>query len=86
MQIHRDAFSYGAVAESIDSRLVVDWRFFGRTEPVESNKLWFSNVYTDQYGMPQPTFDFKFPAGRTSAEAERMMTCVRGLWVVHLVS
>ncbi|KAJ8469018.1 hypothetical protein ONZ51_g9263 [Trametes cubensis] len=73
-QIHRDAFSYGAVAESIDSRLVVDWRFFGRTEPVESNKLWFSNVYTDQYGMPQPTFDFKFPAGRTSAEAERMMT------------
>ncbi|KAI0325074.1 putative pyranose oxidase [Cubamyces sp. BRFM 1775] len=73
-QIHRDAFSYGAVAESIDSRLVVDWRFFGRTEPVEANRLWFSDKYTDQYGMPQPTFDFKFPEGRTSKEAERMMT------------
>ncbi|EJD34918.1 pyranose 2 oxidase [Auricularia subglabra TFB-10046 SS5] len=73
-QIHRDAFSYGAVAESIDSRLVVDWRFFGRTEPKEDNKLWFSEQITDSYDMPQPTFDFRFPHGRTSEEAERMMT------------
>ncbi|EJD34922.1 putative pyranose oxidase [Auricularia subglabra TFB-10046 SS5] len=73
-QIHRDAFSYGAVAESIDSRLVVDWRFFGRTEPRAENKLWFSDKYTDAYGLPQPTFTFRFPPGQTSAEAERMMT------------
>ncbi|KAJ2971231.1 hypothetical protein NUW54_g12548 [Trametes sanguinea] len=73
-QIHRDAFSYGEVAESIDSRLVVDWRFFGRTEPEEKNKIWFSDKLTDQYNMPQPTFDFGFPQGRTSEEAERMMT------------
>ncbi|KAI8970760.1 hypothetical protein BD414DRAFT_501994 [Trametes punicea] len=73
-QIHRDAFSYGAVAESIDSRLIVDWRFFGRTEPKEENKIWFSDKITDQYNMPQPTFDFGFPQGRTSQEADKMMT------------
>ncbi|KAH9850974.1 pyranose 2-oxidase [Lenzites betulinus] len=73
-QIHRDAFSYGAVQQSIDSRLVVDWRFFGRTEPVEENKLWFSDKITDAYNMPQPTFDFRFPQGRTTEEADRMMT------------
>jgi len=72
-QIHRDAFSYGAVAESIDTRLVVDWRFFGRTEPKRENKLWFSRQVTDAYGMPQPTFDFRFPEGRTSDESRRMM-------------
>ena len=36
--------------------------------------LWFSDKYTDAYGLPQPTFTFRFPAGRTSDEAERMMT------------
>ncbi|KAI0821796.1 pyranose 2-oxidase [Trametes gibbosa] len=73
-QIHRDAFSYGAVQQSIDSRLIVDWRFFGRTEPVEENKLWFSDKITDAYNLPQPTFDFRFPVGRTSKEATDMMT------------
>nr|P59097.1 RecName: Full=Pyranose 2-oxidase; Short=P2Ox; Short=POD; Short=POx; Short=PROD; Short=Pyranose oxidase; AltName: Full=FAD-oxidoreductase; AltName: Full=Glucose 2-oxidase; AltName: Full=Pyranose:oxygen 2-oxidoreductase; Flags: Precursor [Trametes hirsuta] len=70
-QIHRDAFSYGAVQQSIDSRLIVDWRFFGRTEPKEENKLWFSDKITDAYNLRQPTFDFRFPGGR---EAEDMMT------------
>ncbi|KAI9065002.1 GMC oxidoreductase [Trametes sanguinea] len=73
-QIHRDAFTYGEVAQSIDARLIVDWRFFGRTEPKEENKLWFSDKITDQYNMPQPTFDFRFPEGRTAQEAEKMMT------------
>ncbi|KAI8970762.1 pyranose 2-oxidase [Trametes punicea] len=73
-QIHRDAFTYGEVAQSIDARLIVDWRFFGRTEPKEENKLWFSDKLTDPYNMPQPTFDFRFPEGRTSEEAEEMMT------------
>ncbi|KAL1739940.1 hypothetical protein HDZ31DRAFT_77246, partial [Schizophyllum fasciatum] len=59
-QIHRDAFSYGAVAQSIDSRLVVDWRFFGRTKPREANQIWFSDKVTDPYGMPQPTFNFRY--------------------------
>ncbi|CDO68223.1 Pyranose oxidase [Trametes cinnabarina] len=73
-QIHRDAFTYGEVAQSIDARLVVDWRFFGRTEPKEENKLWFSDKVTDAYNMPQPTFDFRFPVGRTAQESEKMMT------------
>lgn len=61
--------------QSIDSRLVVDWRFFGRTEPKEENKLWFSDKITDAYNMPQPTFDFRFPES-VNDEADRMMTSV----------
>ncbi|KAL1688007.1 pyranose-2-oxidase [Schizophyllum commune] len=76
-QIHRDAFSYGAVAESIDTRLVVDWRFFGRTHPEEANQIWFSDKITDPYGMPQPTFNFRYQSekkpGESELEASRMM-------------
>ncbi|PVF95723.1 pyranose oxidase [Serendipita vermifera] len=67
--------SYGAIAESIDTRLIVDWRFFGRTQPEKTNRLIFSNQYTDSYGMPQPTFDYGLDAnGQTAAEATKMMT------------
>ncbi|KAG9083146.1 hypothetical protein FS749_006264 [Ceratobasidium sp. UAMH 11750] len=52
-QIHRDAFSYGAVAQNIDSRLVVDMRWFGRTQPDEKNRILFERDLTDAYGMPQ---------------------------------
>lgn len=40
-QIHRDAFSYGAVSASIDTRLIVDLRFFGYVEPRMENQLLF---------------------------------------------
>ena len=58
-QIHRDAFSYGAVAENIDTRLIVDFRFFGYTEPRKENRIVFQKHYEDAYGMPQPTFIFE---------------------------
>ncbi|KZT31414.1 pyranose oxidase [Sistotremastrum suecicum HHB10207 ss-3] len=58
-QIHRDAFSYGKVGATIDSRVVVDLRFFGRNEPLERNTLTFSKVHRDGYDMPQPTFHFQ---------------------------
>ncbi|THH16790.1 hypothetical protein EW146_g3899 [Bondarzewia mesenterica] len=61
-QIHRDAFSYGAVAENIDTRLIVDFRFFGYVEPREQNQLLFQESYEDAYGMPQPTFHFQMSA------------------------
>ncbi|CAL1708625.1 unnamed protein product [Somion occarium] len=71
-QIHRDAFSYGAVAETIDTRLIVDFRFFGYVEPRETNQLRFQQYYDDAYGMPQPTFEFQMSED-DSARSRRMM-------------
>lgn len=72
-QIHRDAFSYGAVAATLDSRLVVDFRWFGRTQPEYNNRIKFEHDLTDGYGMPQPTFEYK-PNAKSTHEAHLMMT------------
>ncbi|MEU6472477.1 pyranose oxidase [Streptomyces massasporeus] len=58
-QIHRDAFSYGEVPPNIDSRLIVDLRWFGMSRPRRSNRVTFSNHIKDTFGMPQPTFHFE---------------------------
>ena len=65
VQIHRDAFSYGEVGPKADPRVVVDLRFFGKSDVVETNKVIFSPIVetttgwrpgaTDIYGMPQAT-------------------------------
>lgn len=57
-QIHRDAFHYGEVAPNVDARLVVDLRWFGYAEPRPDNRVIFSDVHHDLFGMPQPTFEF----------------------------
>ncbi|GJE91247.1 pyranose 2-oxidase [Phanerochaete sordida] len=72
VQIHRDAFSYGAVAENMDTRVIVDFRFFGYTQPQEANELTFQRHYRDAYDMPQPTFRFEMSAD-DRARARRMM-------------
>ena len=66
-QIHRDAFSYGEVAPNIDTRLVVDLRWFGRATPQEENCVTFSDTINDLYGMPQATFHFQL----TKDDADR---------------
>jgi pyranose oxidase len=57
-QIHRDAFHYGDVAPNVDTRLIVDLRWFGITNPRPDNRVIFSDVHRDVFGMPQPTFEF----------------------------
>jgi pyranose oxidase len=57
-QIHRDAFSYGAVPPNVDSRLIVDLRWFGISRPRKENRVTFSDKITDTFDMPQPTFNF----------------------------
>lgn len=57
-QIHRDAFHYGDVAPNVDSRLIVDLRWFGVVEPSYDNRVAFSDTHEDIFGMPQPTFTF----------------------------
>jgi pyranose oxidase len=58
-QIHRDAFHYGDVAPNVDTRLVVDLRWFGIVEPRYESRISFSDDYKDSFGMPQPTFDWE---------------------------
>ncbi|HWG97811.1 MAG TPA: pyranose oxidase [Pilimelia sp.] len=57
-QIHRDAFHYGDLAPNVDTRLIVDLRWFGIVEPRFDNRITFSDQHTDTHGMPQPTFTF----------------------------
>ncbi|KAF5612475.1 pyranose 2-oxidase [Fusarium subglutinans] len=57
-QVHRDAFGYGEVLSNIDQRLVVDLRWFGYMKPDYDNCVTFSNKTKDQFGMPQPIFNF----------------------------
>jgi len=63
--------SYGDVGPAVDSRLVVDLRWFGYTKINRDNRVEFSKDITpdsdntgaellDSYGMPQPTFYFKY--------------------------
>ncbi len=67
-QIHRDAFTYGAVPPNIDPRLIVDLRWFGISRPRPENKVTFSRRLRDTFDMPQPTFHFRLD------DAERKRT------------
>lgn len=55
-QIHRDAFHYGDVAPNVDTRLIVDLRWFGIVQPSYDSYIHFSDQHFDAYDMPQPTF------------------------------
>ncbi len=66
VQIHRDAFSYGEVGPTVDPRIIVDLRFFGKTDINKDNRVEFPLLTphyqtewgagdTDLYGMPQAT-------------------------------
>ena len=65
VQIHRDSFSYGEVNFKADPRVVVDLRFFGKSDILETNKVKFPSLIKrlgtwepgakDPYGMPQAT-------------------------------
>ncbi|URN18168.1 MULTISPECIES: GMC oxidoreductase [Streptomyces] len=70
-QIHRDAFTYGAVPPNVDPRLIVDLRWFGISRPRPENKVVFSRKIHDTFDMPQPTFHFCLDEAERK-EADRM--------------
>jgi pyranose oxidase len=72
-QIHRDAFHYGDVAPNVDSRLIVDLRWFGIVEPRYESRIIFSDTYDDFFGMPQPTFEW-FLSEEDRRKQHRMMS------------
>ena len=65
VQIHRDSFSYGEIKLKADPRIVVDLRFFGKSDICKDNKVTFQDLVDrhgvwepglkDLYGMPQAT-------------------------------
>ncbi|GLC51274.1 hypothetical protein PLESTB_000484900 [Pleodorina starrii] len=65
-QVHRDAFAYGDAPPNVDSRLIVDLRFFGIVSQRFENHVEFhtcaSKGVTDMMGLPQPTFHYKYTA------------------------
>ena len=67
-QIHRDAFTYGQIPTQIDQRVVVDLRFYCKTDPHYENYVQFEKDITDGWGMPQPTFYYTI----TDMEAKQM--------------
>lgn len=58
-QIFREAFQYDPLPADIDSRLVLDVKWFGMIDPVEKNKVTFSSDIRDKNKMPQATFDIE---------------------------
>jgi len=86
VQVHRDAFSYGEIGPKSDPRLVVDLRFFGKSEIVNTNKVAFPAPKTDPvkdwepgvkdtYGMPQATFEVT----RTDADGARDLRMMKDM-------
>ena len=61
------------VAPNIDTRLIVDLRWFGRVNPRYENCVEFSHMNRDTFGMPQPTFHFKMTK-EEGKEVHKMMT------------
>lgn len=80
-QIHRDAFSYGAVSPNIDKRTIVDLRFFGSVERQKRNCVTFTTKIRDAYGMPQPTFNFEL-SDQDRVQSHRMMKHMEEVAVV----
>ncbi|XP_068745924.1 uncharacterized protein [Montipora capricornis] len=73
-QVHRDAFAYGKVPPNIDSRLVVELRWFAKMEPRFENCVEFSTKddNKDTFGLPQPIFKVKL-SKEEGATAHLMM-------------
>ena len=76
-QIHRDAYSYGQVDPNIDTRLIVDLRWFGIATPQRRNRVTFSDTINDAYGMPQATFHFQWSQEDSERSHEMMKDMVK---------
>lgn len=71
------------MAENIDTRLIVDFRFFGYVEPRECNKVVFQECYEDAFGMPQATFEFQMSENDRQRSRKMMEECVYQLYVMR---
>jgi pyranose oxidase len=70
--IFREAFQFDFLPPDVDSRLIVDLKWFGMINPVPSNRVVFEPDIKDRFGLPQPTFNFKLGA-EDEERRDRMM-------------
>jgi choline dehydrogenase-like flavoprotein len=76
-QIHRDLPYDGmAPAPEIDSRLVVDLRWFGLVGPRPENRVRFSDSARDVFGLPEASLEFSL-GEEDDARQHRMMADLR---------
>jgi pyranose oxidase len=75
-QIHRDLpYDDMVPNRDIDSRLIVDLRWFGLVSPRRENRVRFSDTAGDPFGMPRPSFEFSL----TDADRERQQRMMRDM-------
>jgi len=75
--IFREAFTdvtqrFDPETQRIDSRLVVDFKWFGTIDPNRENRMTFEEDIRDRIGMPQPTFHFELGAADRDREARML--------------
>jgi pyranose oxidase len=58
-QIFRESFQFDPLPDNVDSRLVVDLKWFGMIDPVATNQIRFESDMRDKTKMPQATFHFE---------------------------
>lgn len=71
-QLFREAFQFDPLIQTVDSRLIVDLKWFGMVEPVRTNRMKFEPDIMDRLGMPQPTFEVELSADDKKREDEMM--------------
>lgn len=72
-QIFREAFQFDPLAPSVDSRLIVDLKWFGMIHPNEYNQMTFEDKIKDRLGLPQPTFEFMLSADDKDREHQMFL-------------
>ncbi|RBQ21121.1 pyranose oxidase [Spongiactinospora rosea] len=76
-QIHRDLPYDDMVTDpDVDTRLVVDLRWFGLVDPRPENRVCFSDTTADVWGMPEAGFEFSLSED-DRARQHRMMADLR---------
>ena len=64
VQVHRDSFAYGDIRYRADPRVVVDLRFFGKSDISKDNKVTFPPLF-----VPHGEWE---PVQKTSMECHRL--------------
>ncbi|MBO9204627.1 MULTISPECIES: GMC oxidoreductase [Niastella] len=72
-QITKDAFHYGDLPANVDDRVIVDLRWFARIETRPENRVIFEEDIFNEFGMPQPTFEYGFSEADAKLMHEMMI-------------